>query len=119
MNQTGVQRTAEVQAKTVYSERIPLNKVVDQDAGTFRNEVDFEKVLKGPATFIRMRSNEDLVLEFKHPELDSWQEFKEGLRDDIPLIVENEGWVGVRWQGTNQAVINLYASRVPEADRGD
>ncbi len=117
MNQ--IQRTAEAQSQYVYSETISMNKVVDQAEGTFHNEVDFMNVLKGAASFIRLRSSEDMILEFKHPELASWVEFREGLRDDVPLLVTNEGWTAIRFQGTQRSTVVVYASRVPEADRGD
>ena len=100
-------------------------ELTDRDTGNEtlrRREFDFNKLLKGPASFIRLVPNNDCQLFFWSDWENKWNQFFEGTVTGRGLIANTatritlENWQKIAVVGPVKTIITIYASRVPDTD---
>lgn len=87
-------------------------------AGSVKREYDFDILLKGPATFIRLESSADCQLEFWTDIEKNWTRFRAnavggvGIPANRTVRVFNERWQQIRIVGPRGTTLTIYASRI-------
>jgi hypothetical protein len=76
--------------------------------------VDFAEVINGLPDLIILELTQDSVLEYRMAGQTVWRRYPDGLVADIPLEIEGEGWLSVRFTPVALPVtIKYYTSRTP------
>lgn len=94
--------------------------LTDQDTtdGDAKREYDFNKLLKGPATFIRLEVSAACQLFFWHPVEKQWTQFRSnptgtvGIPANRTMRVFSERWQKIQIVGPPKTGVTIYASRI-------